>query len=343
MTHPRTTLLAWLFTLAACAQVYALDAVGDLALKPNDRTFDCGQPITELVAAGLVTDELHFPGGIYYHTTPIVLNQDSLALTGQGIARWRRVGAFRETAAAIFVYLGPPDKPAWKISGDGVTLLGLNIWSGFYSDPWRGVGIEWSDWGLRDIQACSFCGWDIAWRLASSNHNDNSTVTRVAFNGNRVDIRGEESQASGWDFRGVTVNGRGEVFCELLGVPADRTENSGGGNWFFSSLKLNEPRLLFRLRTSPNTCHYEIHNFKADNNAAGWRVLEMVSPGPLDFRMEGQIGEKAVMGAKPIVIPPAQRPNWTPPENYQHLDVELFGPNPKGGAVWRPTLEECRP
>jgi hypothetical protein len=331
--------------------------VRQLGLRPNDATFDNGKLITEAVAAGRITDTLHFSGGIYYHTTPIVLSRHSLAFTGQGIARWRRAGAFENTAAAIFIYVGPAEQPAWKISGDGISLRGLNIWRDFYGQsggrrpesggqalessgpqhsalsPPQSIGVEWSDWGQRDVTACSFAGWDIAWRFAPSNHNDCMTVTHTEFNACRVCVRGEESQSTGIDWRGIYIHGAGETVLDL----------TRGGNYNFDTLVINEPRLILRLRdTSPNTCSYTINNLKIDNNAAGWRLLQMHKPTSLHLRVRGNIGKRATMGPEPIVL---RRPNpraFQTPADYQHLDIELWGPNPSGGAVWRPTGESAR-
>jgi hypothetical protein len=331
-------LASWL--LAAAVALADIDAVQELGLRPNAPTFDNGKIITQAIAAGRITDTLHFPGGIYYHTTPIVLARDSLALTGQGISRWRRAGAFEKTAAAIFLYRGPAEEPAWKISGHGVALRGLNIWRGFYGAERQGIGVEWSQWGRRDIAHCSFAGWDIDWRLAPSNHNDCTTVTNVAFSG-RVCIRGEESQASGIDFRGIWVNSPGDVFCELIGNSQTK-DRSGGGNWHFSTLVLNEERLLLRLATGANTSSFSIENLKVDNNAAGWRLLEMTKPGPLNLRVRGHIGQRATMGERPIVLGRSTAPGARVPDGVHELDIELWGPNPSGQRVWRPSLDDAR-
>jgi hypothetical protein len=346
-------LLATSSSLLAPRPSYAdIDAVTQLGLKPNDPTFDNGRIISEAIAAGKIRDTVHFPGGIYYHTTPIVLNKDSLAFRGQGMSRWRRAGAFENTAAVIFIYLGPPDQPAWKISGDGISLRGLNIWRDFYKKveggsgkdegtqsarppsalrPPPSIGVEWSDWGKRDVTACSFAGWDIAWRFAPSNHNDCSVFTHIGFSGCRVCVRGEESQSSAIDWRGIYVHGQGETVLDL----------TMGGNYNFDTLAINEPRLILRLRqTSPNTCTYTINNLKIDNNAAGWRLLQMDKPGPLNLRVRGNIGQRATMGEPPIAIRRPRTATFNPPADYQVLDVELWGPNPIGGAVWRPTLQQ---
>jgi hypothetical protein len=359
-----TIVVVWL--VGASVALADIDAVKQLGLRPNDVSFDNGKVITDNVAAGRIKDTLHFPGGIYFHSTPIVLARDSLALTGQGMSRWRRAGAFENTSAVIFVYLGPADQPAWKISGDGITLRGINIWRDFYGagstgqgagsraqgagnelllqpesarrrgtpEPTSGtIGIEWTDWGRRDVSACTFAGWDIAWRFAPSNHNDCSTVTHVGFSGCRVCVRGEESQSTAIDWRGIYIHGAGEVVLDL----------SKGGNYNFDTVAINEPRLLLRLReTSSNTCTYSFTNLKVDNNAAGWRLVQMDKPGPLNLHVRGHIGQRAKMGDAPISL---RRPNtrvFKPPADYQVLDIELWGPNPTDSALWRPTLQDVQ-
>jgi hypothetical protein len=338
-------LILWLSLLAPRASLAELDAVRDLWCSPDNPSFDNGRVINEAIASGRVRDTLHFPGGVYYHTTPIKLNRDSLALTGQGMARRQRAAAMTDTCAAIFRYVGPSELPAWQISGYGISLRGINIFKSFYPDkpgprepglfqpaldsaplarlenpppsalpPPPSVAMEWRDWGRRTMEQCSFAGgWDIDLLLASSNHNDCSTLTNVQFGG-RVCIRGEESQASGLDLRGIWVNSPGDVFCELVG-DGTREDRTGGGNWNFSTLVLNEERLLLRLATGANTCTFEVDNFKVDNNAKDWRLVELTKPGPLNLRVRGHIGQLATPAADAINAAAAASP---------HLDARLW-------------------
>jgi hypothetical protein len=68
----------------------------------------------------------------------------------------------------------------------------------------------------------------------------------------------------------------------------------------------------------------------------------MNRPSPLNLFVRGHIGQRATMGPRPIVmLEPPNRASW-PPADYQHIDIELWGPNPSDGAVWRPTLGEVQ-
>jgi hypothetical protein len=330
------------------------------SLYTNTSGYDNGAALNELLATA--RSAVVIEGGIYYHQTPIIVKDDGTAIYGAAMTRWRRKGAVKEPAV-VFIYNGPPDKPAWIISADGLVMRGINIWRDFYDGPniWQkvakenaaiaesnktaevkkplippAVGIEFRDWGRRTIECASYCGWDTAWRFAPSNHNDCSAFTMLDFNGNRVDVRGEESQSSAIDWRSIFIHGAGETSLDL----------SKGGNYSFTNFNINEPRLLLRLReVSSNTCTYTFDNLKVDNNAARWRLLQMDRPGPINLIVRGQVGQDAKMGEKPIVIPDAATKRFTPPTNYQHIDIALWGPNPNPdrGVLWVPTLGECRP
>jgi hypothetical protein len=335
----RRPILCVALLLVSTPCVFAdIDAVRQLGLRPNDVSFDNGRIITDAIAAGRINDTLHFPGGIYYHSTPILINRNSIAITGQGFARWNREGVFtvppthtlRNGSAVIFIYTGPSDKPAWIISGDGCRIDGINIWRDFYPNknttaPQRGGGtaIEFRDWGRHVLTQVGVAGFDVGFHFATSNHNDCNLFESISFNSCRVSVLSREIQASSHDWRGVYINGDGEIVFDV----------AGGGDWFVRSLVLNEPRLILKGSTGSNTPGFYFDNLKIDNNAAGWRLLELSKGGPLNLHLRGVRGNQATPGERPIVIPKPTFAN--PPADYQHLDVELWS----GGTMWRPKLE----
>jgi hypothetical protein len=307
----------------------AIGASGAYAVELRPSGGDDSDAINH--AAKTSTDGLRFHGGIYRHAKQIIISRDSLALEAQGVSRWRRAGAFKGTAAAIFIYTGPTKdadgKPvhAWVISGDGISLRGINAWGGFYGDKPRGYGIEWRDWGKRDIQHCSFNGWERGWWFAPSNHNDCTTVTNVHFSHCLTSVLGEENQSSAIDWRGVFIHGEGDIAFDFP---------NGGGNYEFSTVALNMPRLLFRANTNRNTCTYSVRNLKVDNNAGvsaagedGWRLFEMQGDGPLNLTVRGHIGSKATPGAKALDVPDAA---------LDGADVQMFW----NGRIWTGKPEE---
>jgi hypothetical protein len=247
---------------------------------------------TAIMAA---TDEVHFSGGVYYHSEPIVVAKDGLKLSGNGVTRWRKQGAFDKTSAAIFVYTGDQSLPGWYISGEGVSLEGLNIWGGFYGNGYRGTGIEWSDWGRWDISHCTFHGWDLAWKWVSSNHCDCSTARNIGCTSRRF-LVSDENQAAGWNITGLYVNGEATADDILFDLPGM------GGNLSIDTLVLNETRSLFRAVTSKNSCTFDIRNLKIDNNAAGWRLGTF--DGPLNLIARGHIGAQATPGPEPLIKSP---------------------------------------
>jgi hypothetical protein len=309
-------LTAALWMLPVLPAIADLDAVADLGCRPGDPTFDNGAVITAAIRDGRVNDTVHFPGGVYYHSSTVEVNRDSMAVTGQGMARWRRVGAYKATAAAIFVYTGPAEQPAWRVSGDGVRITGLNIWRDFYDGPRSGgVGIEFRDWGKHHISHCGFSGFDAGIHFAPSNHCDESVFESMHFNSCKACVLGRENQSSALDWRGVYVYGTGDTVFDL------QAGNGGGGNYHVSTLAINEPRMIFRLRTGSNTCTYSVQNLKVDNNAAGWRLVD--SRGPLNLTVRGHIGNQAKPADDAILV----RDYMGKP---QIADIKLWW----GGKVW---------
>lgn len=275
---------------------------------------------------------------IYTAAASRQLTSDGDTLVGAGgIQRWKRKAAVSDKVTVLH-HTG--DGPAVQMSGDGCYLRGLNIWRCYYGDGspllHTGTGLEVSQWGKHLVRHLGFAGWDTAIQFIPSNHCDESKFDCIHTNSCRITVKCDEPQSSGCKFEELYVYGKGDYVFDL----------AKGGNYEIGTLVVNEPRTIFRLReTSSNTCTFIVHNLKVDNNAAGWKLLEMVKPGPINLTVRGHIGQQAKMGDRPIVIPDAKTPRFDPPNDYQVLDVELWGPNPnpERGALWQPTLEECRP
>jgi hypothetical protein len=275
----------WAMAFLACIlALAAVDAQGQQSttLYTNTSGFDNAEPLNELIR--LTRGPIMVEGGVYYHQTPIVIKDDCTAIYGAGLARWRRKGSHKDPAV-VFVYNGPPDQPAWKISGDGVRLVGINIWGGFYDDGRKGVGVEWKDWGRRHVEHCGFYGFDIDWKLADSNHNDCLTGSNIAFGG-RVNIESHENQAASMDLRGVWLDGDGDTFINVAGG-----QNGGGGNWTFSTVFMGGKRTLLTGKGTVNTCTYSFPNLKIDNNAKGWKLARWT--GLLNLEVNGHVGRLA--------------------------------------------------
>jgi len=197
-------LTAALWILPVLPAIADHDAVADLGCRPNDPTFDNGAVISAATRDGRVNDTLHFPGGIYYHSTTIdSSDKDGLCFRGQGIAQWLVAGqhgspARRGASPAIFVYTGPADQPAWRLRGFGTRLEGINIWRGFKAKPdWdgsagRSVGLEitrtvpGSPSGKHSIGPVSLAGWDKAISFVAPNHADSTVFSYIHAEHNRT-------------------------------------------------------------------------------------------------------------------------------------------------------------
>jgi hypothetical protein len=325
-----------------------LSAVADLGCRPDDPEFDNGAVITAAIRENRVNDTLHFPGGAYYHTTTIDLGaKEGLCLTGQGLASWGVAGKFTDettgrphragNASARFVYVGPPSQPAWRINGVGTRMVGINMqrgWRGQEMDRRGSVGVEFKKLeagpptGKWSIDHCLVAGFDAGFHFKNSSNVDSAEFGYLRMESCRRAIYCDNSQTTTITFRHLQIHGQGETVFDL----------ERGGNFLIGSLALVEPRLIFRLgRVGSNTCTYTIQNLKVDNNAAGWRLVEMTRPGPLNLYVRGHIGIRAKTGPEPIkLLKPRKTARFSPPAGYQNLELHLW---PRGRLVWPPAAQ----
>jgi hypothetical protein len=310
-----------------------LNAVSDLHCRPDDPAFDNGAVLTAAIRAGRVNDTVHFPGGAYYATTTVDdCGKEGLAFEGQGMTVWRAAGAYKPGgvggASVRWVYNGPADKPAWRLAGTGVRMTGINIFRGWYtkSPTWDGSVAIQGTWipdgppsGKWHISDCCLAGFETAIHFELSNHVDNIIFDHVTAQGCRRVLDSENNQTSGVEFRHLVAVGPGEVVFDI----------ASGGNFFCTSLQVLNKRLIWRFRgTGSNTCSYTVENLKVDNNAAGWRLVEMLKPGPLNLTVRGHVGKKARPADEAIVLKrPARN---VAASDYTHVDVELW----HNGRLW---------
>ena len=317
--NPRPTIALLLALFLAVAARADLCAVRDLELVPDDPTVDNGAILTAAIRDGRVNDGIDFPGGAYYATSTVDdRSKEGLAFTGQGLTHWNVPGAYRHpttgqpqrrgNASVRWIYRGPAEQPAWRISGYGTRIQGINIWRGspgkakllaqWGSDEAPSTGIEFVKGGgppagKWSVDHVSFAGFGRAVHFADSTNVDSSDFGYLRFVHCRTCIDADNMQTTCLGFGHVAVYGRGETVFDV----------SAGGNFQVGILELIGPRLiwLFR-RTGSNVSTFQVMHTKIDNNAAGWRLVEQTGPGPLWLRMPfGEIGNKATPGERPIV------------------------------------------
>jgi hypothetical protein len=100
-------------------------------------------------------------------------------------------------------------------------------------------------------------------------------------------------QSVGNQFQFLAVGG----FCDTI------FDIRRGGNLVVDTLMLNTKALVLKLGSvTDSSSSYEIRTLKADNHAAGWRLVEMEKPGHLRFHAAGLIGRRATPGQNAIQL-----------------------------------------
>jgi hypothetical protein len=259
-----------------------------LGARPDDPKFDNGPIIQSLIDSGQ-----RIPPGCYYHSTTIEIRG---IVEGSGEVTYchkPRSPAMRDAVetgrATVLIYNGPADRPAmlYRRFGarvDGLTLMRLNgDWVNKEGRPGGGIyrpkrdgstaikvlGTHWHPiTGKLSAGKLSIVGFDTAVHISREPkelHACQNSFDWLWSQHNRVIFKTENKQSVNNHVRYLAVNG----LCEtVLDVRA-------GGFWKFDMLGLNNRALLLRLRAgSPNSNHFVFEDVRADNNSAGWRLVE---------------------------------------------------------------------
>lgn len=330
-----------------------LDAIKDLGLKTDDPTWPNGEVLGEALYAGKVTAPVYFPSppshGYYRNMRGIKLAQkEGVKFIGSGLAKHNNKAAFyataRGTASTRWIHDGPDgdETPMLTIDGIGLVIDGINMWR--YVDPIydrpQGCGIVLSKvgppTGCIDIPRVALAGFNVAIDIPSSDNCDGTRFGYVLSEYNKTLLRCNNLQTTCLSFGHIRV-------YDLPGKNADGWvwDVAQGGSIGANLLELIGPRGVLR-SGGPGDSTFWIDNLKVDNGAAGWSLCE--AWGPLNFRVRGEIGRQAAPKRPPIMLHNPGTPSFTPPANYQCLDVALWGHNPTGinNMLWRPTASEYR-
>lgn len=303
-TRFMTAAFLWLL-LAVCGQA-DICAVKDIGLKPDDPQVDNAAILTAAIRDGKVNDTVHFPGGAYYASSEVNdQHKTGLAFEGQGIATWSsfpsefshgRTGKPQRGGMASVRWIYTGDGVAWRISGNGSRIKGINFWHGWQPRSNDAIRKQWGESiailfehagaqnGQWNIDHLAICGFDQGLSFTSDSQCDESEFGQLWLESNRTHIHCDNEQSTGLKFRHLTSRGVGEFVFDV----------SMAGNFDVGTLYLNDPRTVWRFRrTGANTFFYSIQNFKADNNAAGWLFATMDKAGPVSLYARGLIGMKA--------------------------------------------------
>jgi hypothetical protein len=295
---------------AASAQV---NAVRDLGCRVNDPSFDNG-PVLNAAFAKFgkeLNEEIYLPGGAYYCETPLVLpDKTGMSLRGNGITIALNENAYHDLTggpASRLVYTGPAELPAITYRGMGLKLDGITLQRGAFAHPPvpprrdGSIGIEIAGdtgppTGKLYAPQLAIIGFDTAIYISplpQEQHADNNLFGYLSVQHCRTVFRSDNQQSVGNQFQTLLVGG----WCETV------FDIRRGGDLVVNFLMLNNAALVLKLGDVPtNTGSYEIRSMKVDNNAAGWRLVQMDKPRPVRLHVGGHIGLRAMPAADAIVL-----------------------------------------
>ena len=316
-------------TLSAIGQQLSLDpslfrsnsARDSYGIQPDDPKFDNGPSIQ-----ALIDDGQRIPPGCYYFSSTIeirgiVEGSGELVYCIKPLSPAMR-DAVETGRATVLIYNGPADQPAllnrrFGARLDGLTLMRLNgEWVDGEGNPGGGVYRPKRDGstaikllgtqrqpitGKLSVGRLSIVGFDTAVHISRKPREMHSCQNGFEWlwsQHNRIIFKSENSQSVNNHVRYLAVNGACETVLDV----------QAGGFWKFDMLGLNNRALLLRLRaSSPNSNQFVFADVRADNNSAGWRLVDA------DPKARGRVIARGTIGLK---AEPA--PDWI----MGNVDVE---------------------
>jgi hypothetical protein len=282
-----------------------INVIRDLGCTVNDSSFDNGPILNAAFAkAGKdLNEEFYFPGGAYYCETPLVLPARSgLSIRGNGITFALPESAYDgRTGGPVsrIIYTGPAEHPAITYRGMGLKLDGIMLQRAMYPVPRKpqardgsiGLEIDGNPGGLPTgkiyAPQMAIFGFDTGIYvspLPSDRHADQNLFGYLIAQNCGTVFRCDNRQSVGNLFQMLLVNGDCDTVFDIR----------HGGHLIVDNLMLNRRALVLKLHDlSPNSCNFEIRSLRVDNNAAGWRLIEMDKAGALRLRVGGLINRRA--------------------------------------------------
>ena len=306
-----------------------------VACVTGDRSFDNGPQINGELAK--LKGEVELPSGAIYYTTPIVLPaRTGISLKGQGITLALPPNSFdpvhplmKGGPATRLIYLGPADKPAIKVLGCHAKIEGITLQRGDVANPPAppardgSVGIQIGgttglNTGKLLAPQLSVIGFDCA--ITTYATSDAESADQNVFGQLWVEhcwtvFRSTNKQSVGNHFQDLTVGG----YC---GTVFDIQQ---GGKDLCDALWLNNAALVVKLREPQhNVASFGIGFMCVDNNAAGWRLLDVQQAWGINFSVRGEIGNRATPAANAVSIRGGN------PAHHM-IDIRMFD-----GSTYRP-------
>jgi hypothetical protein len=319
----------------ACALRVLIDRRGRVACVTGDRTFDNG-PLINFELAKL-EGEVDLPAGaIYTQTTIVMPRRTGISLRGQGATIALPPNSFDLANPACtggpatrIIYIGPADKPAIKFLGCMGRLDQLTIQRGDCTNPPApmprdgSVGLQIGgsvglNTGKLLCPQLSIIGFDTAINVVATSDNESSDQNvfgQLWIEHCWTGFKCNAKQSVANHFQDITFGGYGDTVFDI----------QQGGKNIVDNLSLNNRALVLKWKEPQhNTASFDLRWLCVDNNAAGWRLIDVDKAWGLNFSVRGEIGNRATPGANPVSIKGGK------PENHE-ISIEIWD-----GSTYRP-------
>ena len=302
-------------------------SIEDWGCKLNDPAFDNGPLLTAGFAnsgikAGNSNLEIYFPGGAIWCQTPVETpKRTGIAIRGNGltyglsdVAYWGK--SQRGGAVSRLVYVGPADKPALTLNGNGTRMDGLVIQRGDYPEPRTepvrdgsvglciagGQASTGVNTGHHWFPTLAIFGFDTAIDAPNApvgQHADNCHFGDVQIQNCNRAIHLQNPQANHWRFDFLQCSFTVETVLEIDGAPPV----GAPGDISFGMLHLDSIALVFKInQRSSHNPGLTVDFLDVDNWCAGWRLIDAPTTGPLQLKVWGNVGKQVQAGPNPVKL-----------------------------------------
>jgi hypothetical protein len=305
-----------------------LNAIRPVLCVTGYKTYDNAPLINN--ALNRLAGEVILPAGaIYTQTTIVMPRRTGISLRGQGATIALPPNSFDLAnpactggPATIIIYIGPPDQPAIKFLGCMGRLDNLTIQRGDYPNPPApqprdgSVGLQIGgsvglNTGKLLCPQLSIIGFDTAINVVATSDNESSDQNvfgQLWIEHCWTGFKCNAKQSVANHFQDITFGGYGDTVFDI----------QQGGKNIIDNLSLNNRALVLKWREPMhNTASFDLRWLCVDNNAAGWRLIDVQQAWGLNFSVRGEIGNRATPGANPVSIKGGK------PENH-FIDIRMF-------------------
>mgnify|MGYP007071579416 CR=1 FL=1 len=299
----------------------------DYGCQPDDPKFDNGPLINAILAncglkQGNHREEIYFPGGLYYHSTPIVFpTRTGLSVVGNGIGvGFPQLSYFGNSQLGgprtTWIYTGSPKEAAVTIPCNGLYLRGINLQRGEWPFPRTdapadgSVGLKFTCYSGMPSEMCNIPfmaigGFDTA--IAAERRSPDSTVNNNSDNvhfgflllqNNNVAFRLANYQSVDWTIEHLHVAFQTKVVFDCVEAAHVRCNYAVINSNNVTLARVGEPGNP--LRPTSNNAFLDFPHVKIDPTAKEWRILEQREKCTFAIRATVFAGNKHVIDEKLI-------------------------------------------